>query len=247
MDLGIADKVALVCGSSAGLGLACAEELAREGASVVLVGRDGERLRAAAERVGEIAGALPRTVRADVATPEGRASILAACPAPDILINNAGGPPRKDFRELTVDDWRASMDANFIASVEMIRETVDQMIGKRWGRIVNITSLTARMPVEKMDMSTSARLALAGYVAGVSRQIAESGVTINNLLPGTFATERLKAVGQTGDQLGKQVPMRRAGDPREFGAICAFLCSVHAGYVTGQNWLADGGLVPVTI
>lgn len=247
MDLGIEGKTAVVCGSSAGLGLACAEALAREGAMVFLVARDAARLAAAAEKLCGTAKVRPGTVVADVSTEQGRAAILAACPRPDILINNAGGPAKKDFRELSIGDWKEALDANFIASVEMIRLAVDPMIANGWGRIVNITSLTARMPVEQMDRSTAARLALAGHVAGVARQVAHQGVTINNLLPGTFATERLAEIGTTANALIAKVPMRRAGKLEEFGATCAFLCSTHAAYMTGQNVLIDGGLCPITI
>jgi 3-oxoacyl-[acyl-carrier protein] reductase len=247
MDLGILGKSAVVCGSSAGLGFACAEALAREGVSVVLVARDAGRLAAAAVRLQQKTNSQPKTVVADVSTPQGRAAIFAACPQPDILVNNAGGPAKKDFRELSVADWHEAMETNFVASVEMIRLAIDGMIAKGWGRIVNITSLTARMPVEQMDRSTAARLALAGHVAGVARQVAHQGVTINNLLPGTFATERLAEIGTTGNALIAKVPMRRAGNVEEFGATCAFLCSMQAAYMTGQNVLVDGGLVPVTI
>lgn len=247
MDLGISGKTAIVCGSSAGLGFACAEALAREGAAIVLVARDVARLEAAASRFHAWTDVTPRTVVADVSTVAGRAAIVAACPAADILVTNAGGPARRDFRDLSISDWQAAIDANFVASVEMIRQMIDGMMASGWGRIVNITSMTARMPVEQMDRSTATRLALTGYVAGVARQVAHSGVTINNLLPGTFATERLKEIGATGDSLAARVPMRRAGSPEEFGAACAFLCSKQAAYMTGQNIVIDGGLTTITI
>ncbi len=244
MDLGISGRRALVCGASRGLGFACAEALAAEGVAVTLVARDGAALADAASR---LPGADVRTVVGDVGTAAGREAALAACPAPDILVNNAGGPPGGDFRGLTPEAWARAMDANFIASVELIRATADGMIARGFGRIVNITSLTVRMPVENLDLSTATRLALTGYVAGVARQLAPLGVTINNLLPGTIATERIKALGATADKLVAKVPMGRAGRPEEFGAACAFLCSRQAAYITGQNLLVDGGLCPITV
>lgn len=244
MDLGIEGRRALVCGASRGLGFSCAEALAAEGVAVTLVARDASALAAAAER---LKGADVTIAVGDVASPAGRAAALAACPAPDILVNNAGGPPGGDFRGLTPADWAAAMDANFLAAVELIRATADGMVARGFGRIVNVTSLTVRMPVANLDLSTASRLALTGYVAGVSRQLAPAGVTVNNLLPGTIATERIKALGAMADRLVAQVPMARAGRPEEFGAACAFLCSRPAAYITGQNLLVDGGLCPITV
>jgi 3-oxoacyl-[acyl-carrier protein] reductase len=246
MDFEIAGKTALVCGGSAGLGYACAEALAMEGAHVVLVARNSERLAQAAEQLSSASGLQQRTVLADVATELGRATILSACPTTDILITNAGGPAPKDFRELSISDWNEALASNFLASVEMIRMYVDGMAARGWGRIVNITSVTARMPIEKLDRSTAARLAVAGYVSGVARQVATTGVTINNLLPGVFETDRARKIGAT-DTLAEQAPMRRPGRPPEFGATCAFLCSKQASYITAQNILVDGGLAYVTI
>jgi len=193
------------------------------------------------------AGRAVGTAVADISTEVGRERALAACPEPDILVNNAGGPPGGDFRDLTLDQWSSALDANFLSAVELIRATVDGMTKRGFGRIVNVTSLTVRMPVPQLDLSNAARLALTGYVAGVARQIAPQGVTINNLLPGTMATERIQALGETAQKLIARVPMGRAGRPEEFGAACAFLCSAQAGYITGQNILIDGGLCAFTV
>ncbi|SMF12931.1 3-oxoacyl-[acyl-carrier protein] reductase [Tistlia consotensis] len=247
MDLGIAGRRALVCGASQGLGYACAEALAAEGVAVTLVSRSEERLAAAAARLAESTGRRPAFVVADLSEAAGRAAALAALPDPDILVTNAGGPPSLDFRALGPAHWTAALETNFLAAAELIRATVDAMIGRRFGRIVNVTSLTVRMPVQRLDLSTVPRLALTGYVAGVARQVAPEGVTINNLLPGTIATERIRALGATAEALIARVPMGRAGTPEEFGAACAFLCSRQAAYVTGQNLLVDGGLCPVTV
>ncbi len=247
MDLGIAGRRALVCGASRGLGFACAASLAQEGVAVTLVSRNEDALADAAARIAQAAGAAPQVVPADIATAEGRASALAACPGPDILVTNAGGPPSADFRTLTPADWAAALAANFLSAVELIRATVDEMARRDFGRIVNITSLTVRLPVQQLDLSNAPHLAFTGYVAGVARQMAPHNVTINNLLPGTIATERLRALGATAETLIAKVPMGRAGGPEEFGAACAFLCSTQAAYITAQNLLVDGGLCPFTV
>jgi 3-oxoacyl-[acyl-carrier protein] reductase len=247
MDLGIAGRTALVCGASRGLGFACAEALAREGVAVTLVSRGHDALAAAAGRIARHGGTPPRVVAADIATEPGRTAALAACPDPDILVTNAGGPPSKDFRALTPADWSAALAANFLSAVELIRGTIDGMAGRGFGRIVNVTSLTVRMPVQQLDLSNAPRLALTGYVAGVARQMAPHNVTINNLLPGTIATERLRELGAAADRLIARVPMGRAGRPEEFGAACAFLCSIQAAYITAQNLLVDGGLCPFAV
>lgn len=227
--------------------MACAWALAGEGAHVTLVARRAEALQAAADRIAEATGNRPAFVVADVGTAQGRAAVQASSAEADILVTNAGGPPTKDFMELTLEDWKRALDANFLSAVEMIRMFAPGMRARRFGRIVNITSATVRMPVERVDLSTSARLALTGYVAGVARQIAKDGVTINNLLPGTVMTERLAELGATADALVARVPAGRAGKPEEFGAACAFLCSEQAAFITGQNLLVDGGLCPLTI
>jgi 3-oxoacyl-[acyl-carrier protein] reductase len=247
MDLGIAGRHALVCGASRGLGFACAAALAQEGAHVTLVSRSRGALSTAAERIWLETGRLPQIAEADIATEAGRKSALATCPAPDILVTNAGGPPAGDFRKLTHADWSAALEANFLSAVELIRLTVDGMAERGFGRIVNVTSLTVRSPVQQLDLSNAARLALTGYVAGVARQIAPRSVTINNLLPGTIATERIRDLGETAERLIAKVPMGRAGRPEEFGAMCAFLCSKHAAYITAQNILVDGGLCSFTV
>jgi 3-oxoacyl-[acyl-carrier protein] reductase len=247
MDLSIAGRHALVCGASHGLGFAVAKTLAQEGAQVTIVARDRAVLEQAATRIRTVTATHVQAVAADIGTAPGRRSALEACPEPDILITNAGGPPGGDFRTLTEAHWRQALDVNFMAPVELIRAVIDGMISRRFGRIVNVTSLTVRMPVLQLDLSNATRLALTGFVAGVARQVAPDGVTINNLLPGTMATERLAELGAQAQQLINRVPMRRAGDPEEFAAACAFLCSRQAAYITGQNLLVDGGLCPVTV
>jgi 3-oxoacyl-[acyl-carrier protein] reductase len=246
MNFGITGKRALVCGASRGLGLACAAALAKEGVAVTLVARDRGRLTDAAARIGS-EKAAPQIVAADISTDVGRNTVLAACPAPDIVVTNTGGPPSRDFRALSEPDWTAALEANFLSAVELIRRTVDDMIERGFGRIVNITSLTVRSPVPQLDLSNATRLALTGYVAGVARQVAPHNVTINNLLPGTIATERIRELGATADKLIAKVPMGRAGQPEEFGATCAFLCSTQAAYITAQNILVDGGLCSFTV
>ncbi|HLI11858.1 MAG TPA: SDR family oxidoreductase [Alphaproteobacteria bacterium] len=247
MDLGIAGRRALVCGASRGLGFACAAALAREGVAVTLVSRSKEALAAAAARIAAETGAAPRFVVADIAAAAGREAALAASPEIDILITNAGGPPSMDFRKLTAAHWSAAIETNFLSAVEMIRASVDGMAQRGFGRIVNVTSMTVRSPVPQLDLSNATRLALTGYVAGVARQVAPQNVTINNLLPGTIATERIRELGATAEKLIAKVPMGRAGLPEEFGAVCAFLCSRHAAYITGQNLLIDGGLCAFTV
>jgi len=247
MDLGIGGRRAIVCGASRGLGFACAQALAREGVAVTLVARHRETLATAADRIGRETSILPATVMADITTEAGRRHALAACPEPDILVTNAGGPLSADFRALEAAVWMEALHANFLSAVELIRATVDGMAGRGFGRIVNITSLTVRLPVQQLDLSNATRLALTGYVAGVARQVAPGKVTINNLLPGTIATERIRELGATAEKLIAKVPMGRAGDPEEFGAACAFLCSRQAAYITAQNLLVDGGLCPFTV
>lgn len=227
--------------------MACAWALAGESVHVTLVARRAEALQVAADSIAEATGNRPTFVVADVGTAQGRAAIQASSAQADILVTNAGGPPTKDFMDLTLEDWERALDANFLSAVEMIRMFAPGMRARRFGRIVNITSATVRMPVERLDLSTSARLALTGYVAGVARQIAKDGVTINNLLPGTVMTEQLAELGATADALVARVPAGRAGKPEEFGAACAFLCSEQAAFITGQNLLLDGGLCALTI
>jgi 3-oxoacyl-[acyl-carrier protein] reductase len=258
VDLGIKGKNALVCAASKGLGKGCAVALAREGVNLVITARGREALEATAEEIRKATGARVTAVAGDIATPEGRALALAACPSPDILVNNAGGPPPGDFRNWTREDWVKALDANMLAPIELIKATLDGMIARKFGRIVNITSSAVKMPIATLGLSNGARTGLTGFVAGLARQIAAHNVTINNLLPGRFWTDRLRAnteaaakqAGRTVEELkaesAKQVPAGRFGTPEEFGAACAYLCGAQAAYVTGQNLLVDGGLYPGT-
>lgn len=254
MDLGISGKRAVVCGASRGLGAACAEALVREGVDVLLVARDEARLGGAVARLNALAGGTATAVAADVATSDGRASIVAHCPDPDILVTNAGGPPPGDFRDWTRDDWLRAIDANMLAPIELIRMTVDRMIERRFGRIVNITSGAVKAPIDVLGLSNGPRSGLTGFIAGLARKTIAHNVAINNLLPSAIETERLRitAAAQSGGgdveaalaQRRARIPAGRFGTPAEFGAICAFYCSVHVGYVTGQNVLVDGGAYP---
>ena len=256
MDLGIAGKHALVCAASKGLGRGCAEALAREGVRVTIVARTAATLERTAQEIEAASGTQVRHAVADVTTAEGRAAALAACPAPDILINNAGGPPPGTFRDWERDDWLRALDANMLAPIELIKATLDAMIARGFGRIVNLTSSAVKAPISQLGLSNGARSGLTGFVAGLARDVARHGVTINNLLPGTFGTDRLMKLlaadaqhaGRTVDELvalrAQQIPARRIGQPDEFGSLCAFICSVHAGYITGQNLLIDGGAFP---
>jgi 3-oxoacyl-[acyl-carrier protein] reductase len=261
MDLGIQGKTALVCGASKGLGRGCAEALAREGVHVTLVARSADVLDATAQAIRQIAtgGAVVTTVACDITTVEGRALALAACPHPDIVVTNAGGPPPGDFRDWERTQWIAALDANMLTPIELIKATVDGMMARGFGRIINITSSAVKAPIDVLGLSNGARSGLTGFVAGVSRsKLAGQGVTINSLLPGAFDTDRLRSnlagaaqkTGQSVDAVAearrKTIPAQRFGTPEEFGAICAFLCSTHAAYMTGQNVLADGGAYPGT-
>ncbi|MGE4239855.1 SDR family oxidoreductase [Ramlibacter sp.] len=258
MDLGLQGRTALVCASSKGLGYACAYALAQEGVAVTLVARGAQALDDAAASIAAETGASVRKVAADISTEEGRRRVLAACPAPDILVNNAGGPKPGDFRDWRRDDWLAALDANMLAPIEMIRATVDGMMERGFGRIVNVTSSAVKAPIDILGLSNGARSGLTGFVAGVARTTARRNVTINNLLPGPFATDRLAATlraeaamrGCTYEDVVAQWtarnPAGRFGDPMEFGRTCAFLCSAHAGYLNAQNVLLDGGAFPGT-
>ncbi len=258
MDLGIRGKSALVCASSKGLGRGCAFALAREGVNVTLVARSVEALEKTAAEIRAATDATVLTVAADIVTAEGRAAALAACPQPDILVNNAGGPPPGDFRTWSRDDWLAALDANMLAPIELIKATVDGMIARKFGRIVNITSGAVKAPIDVLGLSNGARSGLTGFVAGLARKTVAHNVTINNLLPGFFDTDRIatvigaqaKARGVPYEQVLVErvatIPAGRIGDPAEFGAACAWLCSTQAGFITGQNWLLDGGAYPGT-
>ncbi|QDZ26647.1 SDR family oxidoreductase [Noviherbaspirillum sp. UKPF54] len=258
MDFGLRGKQALVCGASKGLGRGCAEALAGEGVNVTLVARTADVLERTAAEIRGQSGVTVTAVACDITTAEGRALALAACPAPDILVTNAGGPPPGDFRSWTRDDWIAALDANMLTPIELIKATVDGMMTRRFGRIVNITSSAVKAPIDILGLSNGARSGLTGFVAGLARKTVAHNVTINNLLPGQFDTDRLKkTLGGAAVAAGKsveeafearrmQIPAQRFGTPAEFGAVCAFLCSVHAGYMTGQNVLLDGGNYPGT-
>ena len=256
MDLGIAGRWALVCAASKGLGKGCAMALARDGVNLVITARGREALEAT---VAELRSAAPgievRGVVGDITTPEGRASALAACPQVDILVNNAGGPPPGDFRQWDRDTWIKALDANMLTPIELIKATVDGMAERGFGRIVNITSGAVKAPIDTLGLSNGARSGLTGFVAGLSRQpkLASRNVTINNLLPGVFDTDRVQSmlrvnsaqsgtsVEELAERRRKTIPALRFGLAGEFGAMCAFVCSAHAGYLTGQNLLIDGG------
>ena len=261
MDLGIAGKWALVCGASKGLGRGCAEALAAEGVNVVLVARGAEAL---ATTTAEIQAAHPNVqvqmVAVDITTPEGRAAVFAHHADFDIVVTNAGGPPPGAFRDWSRDDWIKAVDANMLTPIDLIKTTIDGMIARGFGRIVNITSSAVKAPIDILGLSNGARSGLTGFVAGVARnpEIAAKGVTINNLLPGKFDTDRLagtmvgaaKKTGKSVDEIralqAGQIPAQRFGTAAEFGAVCAFLCSQQASYLTGQNILLDGGAYPGT-
>jgi 3-oxoacyl-[acyl-carrier protein] reductase len=258
MDLGIAGRRALVCAASKGLGRGCAQALADAGCEVTIVARTADVLARAAAEIGERAVRPVRHVACDITTPEGRGAALAACAEPDILINNAGGPPPGDFRDWDRAAWLRALDANMLTPIELIRSTVDGMIARRFGRIVNITSSAVKAPIDILGLSNGARSGLTGFVAGIARKVAAHNVTINNLLPGSFDTDRLrgtmemrsKATGKPLAELlqaGREAtPAGRFGTIEEFGAACAFLCSAHAGFIVGQNLLIDGGSYPGT-
>ena len=263
MDLGIKGKWALVCGASKGLGLGCAQALVREGVNVLIVARGAQALEASASKlIAENADPTPASVQcvaADITTAEGRAAVFSVRRDFDIVVTNAGGPPTGDFRDWDRDTWIKAVDANMLTPIELIKATVDGMAARGFGRIINITSSAVKAPIDILGLSNGARSGLTGFVAGVSRsKLAAQGVTINNLLPGAFDTDRLKgtlagAAQKTGQPLEavmdarrQTIPARRFGNVEEFGAICAFLCSQQAGYINGQNVLADGGAFPGT-
>ena len=261
MDLGISGRRAIVCAASKGLGRACAIALANEGVHVTITARGADAL---AKTAAEIRKANPNVtvteVIGDITTPGGREAALKACPDPDILVNNAGGPPPGDFRNWTRDDWIKALDANMLTPIELIKATVDGMMARKFGRIVNITSAAVKAPIEVLGLSNGARAGLTGFVAGLARKTVINNVTINGLLPGPFDTDRLrgpwleqvaKAAGVSPEEMlkqrAKQNPAGRFGDPEEFGQACAFLCGAKSGFITGQNILLDGGAYPGTL
>jgi len=259
MDLNISGKSAIICASSRGLGKACALALAKEGVNVWISARHRDSLIEAAAEISAARGGRVHSVIADVTTDEGRDALLASCPSPDILINNAGGPPPGDFRDWGQKDWFEAVNANMYSAIDMIRRNLDGMIERRFGRIVNITSVAVKMPVTTLGLSNGARAGLTGFVSGIAREPAQHNVTINNLLPGYIATDRMwsvleasaRAAGQEQESFNKsmfsRIGAKRPGDPDEFGAVCAFLCSQQAAYITAQNILMDGGLFPGTL
>ncbi len=263
MDLGIAGKWALVCGASKGLGLGCAQALVQEGVNVLIVARGAELLEAAAARLraehARPASTQVLAVATDITTPEGRAAVFAEREEFDIVVTNAGGPPPGDFRDWDRDAWVKALDANMLTPIELIKASVDGMAARGFGRIVNITSSSVKAPIDILGLSNGARSGLTGFVAGVARtKLAAQGVTINNLLPGIFDTDRIKVtlagtakkqgvdVAVVADARRQTIPAKRFGTAEEFGAICAFLCSVQGAYINGQNLLADGGAYPGT-
>ncbi|ASJ74351.1 SDR family oxidoreductase [Granulosicoccus antarcticus] len=254
MDLGISGRKAIVCASSRGLGRACAMSLAEAGVDLVINGRDEQKL-ASTQKELEKFGVTVTVVMADVSSAEGQAALFAACPAPDILVNNNGGPPFRDFREIDREAMLAGVTMNMVTPLELIRACVDGMGERGWGRIVNITSSSVVSPIPGLDLSSGARAGLTSFLAGVSRSVASTGVTINQIMPGAFDTDRLQGgIRTTAERLGESyedaaakraasIPAGRFGQPEEFGAACAFLCSTHASYITGQSLLIDGGAV----
>jgi 3-oxoacyl-[acyl-carrier protein] reductase len=256
MDLGIRGRKAIVCASSQGLGKGCARALAEAGVAVVINGRNRSLLEETAAELRQATGVEVTPVVADLSTHEGQSALLAACPEPDILVNNNGGPPFRDFRELDRHALVAGLTMNMITPIELIQKVIEPMKARQFGRIVNITSVSVKMPLAGLDLSSGARAGLTAFLAGVARTVVARNITINNLLPGSFDTARLRggfamAAKRTGapestiEQRSRDaIPAKRFGNPTEFGQTCAFLCSVHAGYITGQNILLDGGSYP---
>ncbi len=258
MYLVISGRKAIVCASSKGLGKGCATALAQAGCEVIINGRDVKTLEATAAEITKATGAKVIAVAADVSTPEGQAKLFAACPSPDILVNNNGGPPLRDFRELTRQQMIDGVVGNMIVAIELIQKVLDPMAQRGFGRIVNITSSSVKAPLAGLDLSSGARAGLTAFVAGVARSVAGRGVPINAILPGSFDTDRLASgferpaksegisVEEARQRAAGRIPAKRLGTPEEFGALCAFLCSVQAGYITGQSILIDGGAVNLT-
>lgn len=259
MDLGISGKRALVCASSKGLGLGCAEALAEAGVNLIMNARGGEALEAAAEEIRGAYDVAVTTVATDVTTPEGQAEVIAAAQGVDILVTNAGGPPPGMWSDWEREDFLKAIDANMLTPITLMKALMPAMIESGWGRVVNITSQAVRAPIGVLGLSNSARTGLTGYVAGTARQVAQHGVNINNLLPGIHATDRANALDSGAskaqnlslDEVRAQriatIPARRYGTRQEFGAACAFLCSQHAGFIVGQNLLVDGGATNLTM
>lgn len=259
MDLGIKGRTAVVCAASKGLGRGCAFALAREGVSLVISARGGEALEATAAAIRAETGVSVTTVQGDVTTEAGRAALFAACPEPDILITNAGGPPQGEFSQFELEDWRRAVEANMLTPIALIRAVLPAMQARRFGRILNITSYSVKMPIGRLELSNGARAGLTGALASLARRVAPNNVTINHLLPGPFDTDRVRgnwevvAKGGGADvaELERRavagIPAGRLGTAEEFGAFAAFFCSAHAGFTTGQSILLDGGSYPGTL
>jgi 3-oxoacyl-[acyl-carrier protein] reductase len=257
MDLGIAGRTAIVCASSKGLGKGCAAALAAAGCRVIINGRDADALEVTRAELAMLGGEVIAVV-ADVGTAEGRAKLLEVASAVDILVNNNAGPPFKDFREISDEAMLAGVNANMLTPIALIRAVIDGMAERRFGRIVNITSSSVKAPLAGLDLSSGARAGLTAFVAGIARTVADKNVTINGILPGSFDTDRLKggfertsrsegiSIDEARQRSASRIPAKRFGSPDEFGALCAFLCSTQAGYITGQSILIDGGLVNST-
>lgn len=253
MDLGISGRTAIVCASSRGLGLGCAEALAAAGVNLVMNARNGDVLEAAAADIAERFDVNVLAVAADITTEEGREAVLATCPSPDILVNNAGGPPPGMWHDWEREDFLRAIEGNMLAPIAMMKATLPGMIAQKWGRVVNITSAAVKSPIGTLGLSNTARAGLTGFVAGTSRQVAGDGVLINNLLPGIHATDRAVSldegvsrnrnisVEQAMAERKSGIPTNSYGDPKDFGAMCAFLCSEKARFIVGQNILIDGG------
>ncbi len=258
MNLNLHGRKAIVCGASKGLGRACALALAEEGVDLVINARNADALQHTADEIRTRTGVAVHAIAADITTEAGRAAVLAACPAPDILVTNAGGPPPGDFRNWDERAWHDALNANMLTPIFLIKAVVDGMLERGFGRIVNVTSSAVKAPISILGLSNGARSGLTGFVAGLARETVARNVTINNLLPGSFETERFtstvesyaKKLGVGADQVRQQqmqaTPAKRFGDPAEFGALCAFLCGTQAGFITGQNLLLDGGAYPGT-
>ena len=259
MDLGIRGKRAIVCAASKGLGRGCAEALAAEGVDLVINARGRDALEATAAAIRKASGVEVIAIAGDVTTEEGRSALLAACAEPDILVNNAGGPPPGIWSDWDRADFMKAIDGNMLTPIALMQAVLPGMIARGWGRVVNVTSAAVKAPVPQLGLSNMARTGLTGFVAGTSRQVARHGVTINNLLPGIHATDRAESLdkavvaakGITVEEARAQrhatIPAGRYGTPAEFGAACAFLCSAHAGFIVGQNWVLDGGAANITI
>jgi 3-oxoacyl-[acyl-carrier protein] reductase len=258
MDLGIRGRKALLSGASRGLGKACAFALAREGVDITIVARTRDVLEQAGAEIAQATGVQVQTVAGDITTQAGRSAALAACPAPDILLNSADGPKPGDFRDWSRGDWIAALDGMMLSPIEMMRLTVDGMMARGFGRIINIVSRSVKIPQHELGLSNGARSGLVGFVGGIARQTVARNVTINNLLPGIFDSDAqrvhirgmLDETGKSFDDIWRERaaanPAKRYGNPAELGAYCAFLCSDHAGFITGQNLLVDGGSYPGT-